>query len=117
MRKHKPHSTLLLLKPVAPPLTKAELADMSFDPNQYSERLAENTVAAIDQDMETFNFSTNEFYLNSIWAEKIQHTAECAGYDADYEMASLAGAHAQPPRHSPDNAKQVDSSGMDIPKT
>ena len=98
--KRKPHSTLVAMKPVVPELTKGDLTNMSFDPSKYSERLAENTVAVIDQDMETFHFSNNEFYNNAVWAERIGHIAECAGYDADYEMESLAGTTSTLPRHS-----------------
>lgn len=116
MRKHKARPTLLLLNPVAPELKPKDLENMTFDPGLYSERLAENTVAVIDQDMETFHFSNNEFYNNAVWAEKIGHIGECAGYDADYEMASLAGTVAPLPRHSPDN-KKTQTEDMDHPKT
>lgn len=66
-----------------------------------SERLAENTVAWMDDQMQTFNVSRNALNDNMLWAERTPRIGELTSYDADYHMRSPAHVPADSPDKAP----------------
>ena len=89
-------------EPIVKAVDDTALETLDFRAQNYAERLSENTVASMDDSMQTFDFANNPYNNNMKWAERRGYQAELAAYDADYHMRSPACL----PKDSPDRPTQ-----------
>ena len=92
--------TTVVYQPVAKAVDDNALLSLDFNAQAQAERLAENTVAWMDDSMQSFNKANNPAISNARWAEVRSYGGDLAAYDADYHMRSPANL----PPSSPDNA-------------
>ncbi|MBI4662262.1 MAG: hypothetical protein HY735_25870 [Verrucomicrobia bacterium] len=95
--------TTVVYQPVARAVDDTALQTMDFASQAQAERLAENTVAWMDDSMQSFAIANNPFNKNMRWSESRVYTGELASYDADFHMRSPANLPPGSPDASADD--------------